>query len=346
MLVRLAKEVELLDQALVAFRRATGLTITIERQCYRPRKGLEIDAALKLKANGQTARFDAEIKHRLTNATLGALIPRLERFPNRGLIVTEYINPRMADRLREMDIPFIDTAGNAYLREPPLFVYIKGNKPAILKPTVIRGRLFQPTGLKVIFVLICKPELFNAPYREIAQAADVALGTVGWVMRDLREGKFLIDMGKRGRKLANKRKLFDRWTEAYPEKLRPKLVLGRYRAEDRNWWKKIDPRQYKAHWGGEVAAAKITKYLRPERVTIYAPELPGKLLLNYRLIKDLDGDIEFIRAFWNIETATKPTDLVPPLLVYADLLATGDPRNIETARMIYDKELIELIGED
>ncbi len=38
--------------------------------------------------------------------------------------------------------------------------------------------------------------------------------------------------------------------------------------------------------------------------------------------------------------------LAPPLLIYADLLATGDTRNIETARMIYEQELTGLIRED
>ena len=32
-------------------------------------------------------------------------------------------------------------------------------------------------------------------------------------------------------------------------------------------------------------------------------------------------------------------NLVPPLLIYKDLMAFGDTRNIETARIIYEKEL-------
>ncbi|MGM0467157.1 MAG: type IV toxin-antitoxin system AbiEi family antitoxin [Acidobacteriota bacterium] len=32
-------------------------------------------------------------------------------------------------------------------------------------------------------------------------------------------------------------------------------------------------------------------------------------------------------------------NLVPPLLIYTDLMATGDARNIETASIIYEKEL-------
>ena len=37
---------------------------------------------------------------------------------------------------------------------------------------------------------------------------------------------------------------------------------------------------------------------------------------------------------------------VHPILVYADLLATGNQRNIETARMIYEQHIVRLVGEN
>jgi len=56
--------------------------------------------------------------------------------------------------------------------------------------------------------------------------------------------------------------------------------------------------------------------------------------------------IEILNAFWNFEYDWQYHDLVPPLLIYADLLATTDARNIETAKIIYDQEIIRLIRED
>ncbi|HMF76515.1 MAG TPA: type IV toxin-antitoxin system AbiEi family antitoxin [Bryobacteraceae bacterium] len=35
--------------------------------------------------------------------------------------------------------------------------------------------------------------------------------------------------------------------------------------------------------------------------------------------------------------------LAPPLLVYADLMATGDPRNLETAKILYEQFLKPLV---
>ena len=65
-----------------------------------------------------------------------------------------------------------------------------------------------------------------------------------------------------------------------------------------------------------------------------------------KIKKDPNGDIEILRVFWKFETDELDKNTVPPLLIYADLLATGDARNIETARMIYEKELNKYIRED
>ena len=99
--------------------------------------------------------------------------------------------------------------------------------------------------------------------------------------------------------------------------------------------------------GGEVAAAYLTKYLKPKVVTIYAKE-PGRIALAHRLRKKPDGNVEILKIFWNFEHLRQPTlrdytDLVHPILIYADLMATGDARNIETAEIIYEQQLAYFI---
>ena len=103
----------------------------------------------------------------------------------------------------------------------------------------------------------------------------------------------------------------------------------------------------KAKWGGEVAAAKLTKYLHPEIVTIYTNEeyLP-QLLLDCKLKKDPNGEVEILEQFEKHEVNLEYGDLVHPILIYADLLATGNQRNTETAKMIYDEHIVRLIRED
>ena len=55
----------------------------------------------------------------------------------------------------------------------------------------------------MIFAMLCSPGLENAPFREIARAATVALGSVSVVMNDLRQTGYLADMGTRGRPRIN-----------------------------------------------------------------------------------------------------------------------------------------------
>ena len=244
-------------------------------------------------------------------------------------------------RLKEEDIQFIDTAGNAYIKADPLHIYVKGNKQKHenIKKKEEKTRAFTQTGLKVIYAFLCNPELVNAPYRDIAEIADVALGTVGWVITDLKAIGFIIDRGgKRGRRIVNYKKLLDRWVETYPEKLKVKQFMGNFEAPEPYWWKKFDITRYGAYWGGEIAAAKYTKYLKPEEVTIYLPEVTkGGLFTDARLHKDPNGKVKIYQAFW--EMPQNYDGLVHPVLAYADLIATGDARNIETARMIKDEHI-------
>jgi len=340
------RETKLLQTALEVFYNTTGLQVVIETNEAAGKTGHRADVLVRLAVPGIDGQFVVEVKSQLNSVTLGMALHQLAHFPQKGMIVTDYINPKMAERLKAADIPFLDVAGNAYLNTPPIYVFIKGNKPSEKTQRKPPTRAFQPTGLKMLFALLCYPDLENASYRDIAKAADIALGSVGWVITDLKELGYLVDMGKRGRRLINKEKLVERWVTTFPEQLRPKFLLGRYRAVDPDWWKHAALNSLQAYWGGEVAASKLTKYLKPEQVTIYTKEKPGKLLLTNKLKKDPQGNVEVLEAFWQGEYNWSQTTLAPPLLIYADLIATGDARNIETAKMIYEQELVGLIRED
>lgn len=344
------KEIELLENALEALRKTTGINFTIEGMEIRYPDNHIADALLRLVKNGMDRQFVVEVKRWLTPGTLVLAINQLNLFEHKGLIVADYVNPNLADKFKEVDIPFIDTVGNAYLNEPPIYVFVKGNKPpGITHKREKVTRAFQPTGLKLVFLLLCNQNLVNAPYRDIQKAALVALGTVGLVMKHLRDEGYILDMGKRGKKLINKKKMLEKWVEAYNEKLRPKLFIGIYKADKYDWWKFAKINEYGAYWGGEVAAAIVTEYLKPEIATIYIKdkrEKLARLLLMNKLKQDTRGNVEILDAFWENDYDLTNPELVHPLITYADLLATGDARNIETAQKIYVGELIRLIGED
>jgi hypothetical protein len=336
---------DILQDALDAFRRATGLAVDMVLPCMDEPAGAEIKIRIRW---GEFEReLPVEVKPRLTQPMAGMITEKMAAYGYRRILVTRYVNPNLADRLREMDILFMDTAGNAFIKEAPLVVFIKGVKP---DPGRTRAepapRAFRPKGLQIIFALLCRPGLENRPYREIAENANVALGTVNLALTDLKRRGFLLDMGKRGRKLVQKRTLLKRWVEAYAEELRPKLHRFRYAGENQDWWGTEEIASHGVLWGGEVAAGALTGYLKPETATLYAKEPLGAMVLKHRLRKDPHGNFDVLHKFWNFDLDWKFPHLVPPLLVYADLMATAYTRNIETARMVYERHLAGFVRED
>lgn len=339
-------EKALLQDALRALKETTGTTAHLVRMQPKAARDIVADAVVEVKRGANKIRYFVEIKRTLPAGALGHAVAQLHRFKQPGMLITRYITPPMAERLRELNVPFIDTPGNVYINAPPLFVYVTGRKLPELDEEAQKIKVFRPTWLQVIFALLCLPELLNANYRQIARAANVALGTLGWAMYDLRRLDYLIERGKLERKLVNKRKLLDAWVIAYAQQLRPKLYIGRFRASHPEWWQHVDWKKFNTFLGGEPAAAKLTDYLKPGTATIYATEDVNPFLLKYHLKKDTAGDIELIKTFWHFDYPWNYPQLVPPLLVYADLLATAKDRNIETGKLIYEQYLIRLVGKD
>jgi hypothetical protein len=331
---------QLLKIARDAFAQQTGVALKLAGN--GPPEHLEIpgtDTRLEvLVIEGGTLTVDAMLALRGKQQNLG-----------KQVVVLQQVTGDKAEALRQEGVQFIDTAGNGYINQPPLYLFVKGNKADNVAAKPRTRRAFKQTGLRVLYALMCHPGLENETYRAIAEKTQVALGMVNWVVKDLKELGFLMETGTgraRQLRLIEKERLLERWITAYAEQLRPKLVLGRYRGAE-GWWRQARLNTDKALWGAEVAAAKLTEYLNPQVITLYVDkDDPAAVILPNRLKKDPQGDVELVARFWQPETIPPHGDRVHPLLVYADLMATGNQRNVETARMIYDEHLVQLVREN
>ena len=238
---------DLLPLALERLREIAGIEGTIlPGQHFN---GAREDARLVLAKEGLPGRaeFAAMVKRTADNAVAAQLADKKGPY----ILVTNYVNPEQAGRFKKMGLQFIDCAGNAYINAVTMFVFIKGNK----RPDGMNtqpARLFKPTGLQVIFALLCNPDLVADTYREIADKARVALGTVAWVINDLQKQGYCINPGNKGRRLARKDALLKLWLAGYEQLLRPKLAVNRYHAENQDWWQEADAED--ALWGREIAA--------------------------------------------------------------------------------------------
>lgn len=339
-------EALLLERALDAFQEATGLAAKLVFTELEVGNGIRADAAIEVDVAAQPRRYLVEIKRIDRFAAIGQIKNRLDQFPQPGLLIANRITAATADKCRELDVQFIDALGNAFLHGPNWFVLVKGQHPPARTETdfdtLEAPKGGTPTALRTVFALLCRPELLNAPYRDIKQAAGVALGAIGGVFFDLNKRGLTTGGQKKGdRRILERQRMIEEWVTNYPIKLRPKLMAKRFHAENPDWWKGLDVMRYEALWGGEVAAERLTGHLKPNTVTLYMrPERMQKnltsLVVENKLRGAPDGEIEVLETFWNFEPHG-PVDLVPPLLVYADLLATMDPRNFAVGQMILER---------
>ena len=275
------------------------------------------------------------------------------------LVSAPYISNACGEMLLQHDIPFLDDQGHIYLRTDNLCIFILGRtKRASVTyfgttEAPSRMRAFTNATLKMIYGFLTDPSLdtdldaslLNQAYREVARVAGVSLGSVKNVMDDLIASHFVEEELPERRRLVNRRKLFERWVPDYATRLRPKLVMARFRPPHVRWWENADLGDW-GLWGGEVAGAKLTEFLVPETSTIYAASVPDSFIVQHDLRKDPAGTVEILKPMNRLSPEMNWNGCVHPLLAYADLAATDIDRNLQTAQRMYDRYLRQLIESD
>jgi hypothetical protein len=270
------------------------------------------------------------------------------------IVVSQHISNEIAYILKEKKIHFLDTHGNAYIQTDNVFIFTMDKHRVRKAESAWAKRAFYSSGLKLIFNLLNNPGLINENYRFLSKISGVSLGSIGWIIKDLRHKDYLLQMDKNKKKLINKEKLLERWIEDYADKLRLNLLKGRYRfAKDEIKKSRISAiDEFRGtFWGSEIAAELCTGYLKAERFTLYTTDNIVDIIKKLKLIPDPNGPLEILDAFWDTGndyySCPNPQlpgkKVVPVILIYADLVISGDARNLETAKVLYEKYLQNLL---
>lgn len=335
------QEERILMAALEALARTAGLRGEKELANLAGDRNRALDAVIVLTHERKDYRYAVEIKPIDRVAGLRFVKDQMGNYGLPWLLAAPYITAEIAEHCRTLGIQFIDTAGNAYLKAEGLYVFVTGQKRKLTDMPAAKNRATTATGMRVVFALLCKPELLNAPYRDIAAAAGVALGTVGWVFYALQNrGHLLIDKRKK-RQFVDVRRVIEEWVLNYPVRLKPRLAAQRFHAPAAGWWKNARLEKGAALFGGEAAGDILTKYREPGEVIIYAEGDPARIIIDNRLKAAPDGEVEILEKFWNFDLELEEGKVVPPLLVYADLMATQDTRNHEVAKLVYERYIAD-----
>lgn len=359
------KDTQLVNAALERLKAVHPVQVKNLRFEESGRAAVGWDGQVTLKTDQGMVSYFFEVKSHLRPQAVRHLLIQAKTFckqhgKSKGLLLlADYVNSSLGQQLKEADINFVDTAGNVFLRqEPGLHIYVEGKKPqtsAKEAPT----RLFQPSGLTLLFGFLVTLESVNCSYRGLARANGVALGTVGWIMRDLREQGYVEPLGKNRIQLIRKKELFDRWVDGYAMRLRPKILTGEFVLDPTKDFDSVMEGienyafEQNMQWGltGGYGAFELLHHYRGMTLSIFIEKWsPDTALAALHLLPHEGGDVKVFQSFspqvfGKIDRQTGHP-VVHPLLVYAELLFQGGDRELETARQLYTTFLEPSLGKD
>lgn len=332
-------EREVVNTALDNLKKNTGI-VGIVRDYYDKK----VDGELELVFKNKRHFFPVVVKKEVRPFHLAQLTYKQQKLKKQVMLVAEHIVPAAKEELRELGIPYLEVNGNVHLKlKDNLFWVELGKTPKVREG---KNRAFTPTGLQVVFQFLLDPKLINLTQRELADIVRVGLGQINNVFNGLKTEGFLVQKNKNKLVLRRREELFQKWIVAYEQRLKPKIKIGDFRfvkPVDFDHWDKIKLDRNQTFWGGEPAGNILTDYLYPQKLTIYTDENRKDLIKNYKMIPDEKGNIEVFKKFWYIKMPNQK--IVPPALVYADLINNADKRCRETAQMIYERQIADRLVE-
>lgn len=280
-------------------------------------------------------KFCCEIKKTISNANVFSVIDEIKNKSNNKnipiLLITTRIYPKLAETFAENQINWVDKAGNCDIRHEGLTIKIAGQKHTALVNTGTVPKISE-TNIKLILFFLQNPESINWPYREIQEKVGLSLGTITKVFDLLKAKRYLVQTEK-GRRIAMREELVEWWQQQYNEFLKPKLLVNRmaFRTpEARKKWKEMVLPEG-MYWGGDCGANLVDGYLIPGEFEIYSDVVSSLLLRTGAVMPAPDGEIRIYKKFWIGE---ENQNLAPALVIYADLMGTGDSRCHEAALRI------------
>jgi hypothetical protein len=202
--------------------------------------------------------------------------------------------------------------------------------------------------LRLLFQLVLAPELAVYPTRSLAAHTQLPVAAVQQVLRSLSEQGFWLPDAPLGTSPLRLPAPAQYWLAHYGRVLRRRLnaqcYRPRYPTELADWAQGGPPAG--CLWSGAAAAHLLLgRPLPAAGLTLYSHVPRPQLVQQLGLVPAPKGSIELLHAFAPPLDSTSPDPrCVPPLLVYADLLASQKPCHEALAQELRACYLAELLG--
>ncbi len=303
------------------------------------------DALLKLRTQARTERLVVEqYRSHLSHQMVDHIIAASERPPHTRLILAPHIGARLATKLADARLNYLDLSGNCHITLPPFYVHIEGKTP---RPAAPQDKGVRSAGYQVLFSFLSDPTLLNAPIRTIAEAAGVSRQPVSDMRDRLFSHDFILKTSAGTQWNARRKQdALNLWLHGYETTVRPSLLWRVLRTQE------SDPQRleatlsavvgssgsYELRWGGSAAGFRLNGHYRGQRTVAHIRPHPEKLQRELRAVPDPRGNLVIMDAFGTLNWTTN-RDTVHPLLVYSEMLSEGSERAREAAREVFEEHL-------
>lgn len=245
------------------------------------------------------------------------------------MVIAPHIAERTGAAYRDRGIFYADAAGNAYVAFDGVRIDVRGRKRVASasheSSTGASGYLYSPKRAQIIFAVVTWPGIEYGPARDLARRAGASVGLVSSTLRLLETERSVLE---RITRQDGTEALIDQWVRSYPTGLGARLGIRSFSGD-------VDTVDLPP--GGSLSGEwAVRDLIKPTTMTIYVDEFDPRTAIVNRWRSDRDSNVFIRRRFWDQDEAA---EVVPPLLVYADLIASGDPRQLEIAaqyRMLND----------
>lgn len=314
----------------------------VSRRQHDTDKITTYDIVIGLDASQVSMRV-AEVMEHSAHATTAQVIMHSK---DASFLLMPRITSRLSSELRTLGINHGDVYGRLSLRSTGLLIEVDGRSPlkrstdAELSEWINEPKrpsaidLLSPKSAQIVFCLLTWPRLLMVPSRKIAETAGASLGLVSRTINHLTDLGH-IDEGK-GWTRSGRIQMAQAWLATYPSKLGPALNLGLLEGPS--------PSGIEVQDGVLSAGSAIPWLIRPAITTVYVADTSAAFLRANRLRKGERPNVFLRRQFWRTPAEEISGSTIgelptaPPLLVYADLLSSDDPREQEMARVFLREE--------
>lgn len=301
------------------------------------------DARLTLGTAQGMYEFVVEAKGAyLTQTLINALAAQKDWIERRKpkidfIVFAPYIPQPVAEQLIRKEINFVDAEGNIHLAPHPAYHFTRIG----YKRRQIRQGFTGAPMAQIQFVLLTKPDAVTWPIRRLGEAAGVGKTHAANIKRKLIGDRLLTT-----KEVVEPKVLEEKFLAAYADVLRPNLLIGTFRAQETDTARLVLHLDMELRRGpnwaltGAAAEFQLENFYRGQETTLFIDAIDKDLQRRLKLLPDPKGPVTLLRLFGNeIVWREDPLPLAHPLLIYAELLYKGGPRELEAAQTIKENYL-------